>query len=204
MRSAASVPPEALSRDPEPIRQSEATLRQVVDTIPALVWSNLADGRNDSSNQRWQDYTGIRSEDARGWGWQAAVHGDDLPKLMETWLETVEKGEPWEFETRLRRHDGVFRWFLCRVDPLRDESGKVLGWFGAATDIDALKQTEKRLRKDENERERLEDELRHERDRLHLLLEITNSMTSKLDLRRLVDSLSTNLLSVTRCDFCAF
>src|SRR5206468_12743720 len=69
--------------------------------------------------------------------------------------------------------------------------------------IDALKQTEEKLREDERDRERLEDELRHERDRLRLLLEITNSMTSKLDLRRLVEVLSTNLLSVTRCDFCA-
>jgi formate hydrogenlyase transcriptional activator len=97
----------------------------------------------------------------------------------------------------------VFRWFLCRIDPLRDESGKVLRWFGTATDIDALKQTEEKLREDELERERLEGELRLERDRLRLLLEITNSMTSKLDLRGLVEVLSTSLLSVTRCDFCA-
>jgi len=205
MKSAASVPQEPLSRDPEEIRTSEVKLRQVVDMIPALVrfWSNLADGPNDFSNQRWQDYTGLNSEAARGRGWQAAVHPDDLPKLMETWLEMVAAGKAGEFETRLRRHDGVFRWFLCRVDPLRDESGKVLRWFGTATDIDALKQTEERLRDDERERERLEDELRYERDRLRLLLEITNSMTSKLDLRRLVEGLSTNLLRVTRCDFCA-
>jgi formate hydrogenlyase transcriptional activator len=203
MKSPVSVPQEALSRDPEAIRQSEAKLRQFVDTIPALVWSNLADGQNDFSNQRWQDYTGISSEEARGWGWEAAVHTEDLPRVMETWLEMVEKGKPWEFETRLRRQDGAFRWFLCRSDPLRDESGTVLRWFGTATDIDALKQTEERLREDERERERLENELRHERDRLRLLLEITNSMTSKLDLRHLVESLSTNLLSVTRCDFCA-
>ena len=126
MKSAASVPQEPLSRDPEEMRTSEAQPRRVVDTIPALVWSNLADGPNDFSNQGWQDYTGISSEAARGWGWQAAVHPDALPKLMETWLEMVGAGEAGEFETRLRRHDGVFRWFLCRIDPLRDESGKVL------------------------------------------------------------------------------
>jgi formate hydrogenlyase transcriptional activator len=182
---------------------NEAKLRQVVDTIPALVWSNLPDGPNDFSNQRWQDYTGISSEEAQGWGWQAAVHPDDLPKLMETWLGMVAAGKAGEFEARLRRKNGVFRWFLCRIEPLRDESGKVLRWFGTATDIDTLKQTEEKLREDERERERLKDELRHERDRLRLLLEITNSMTSKLDLRRLVEVLSTSLLRVTRCDFCA-
>jgi formate hydrogenlyase transcriptional activator len=203
MTSGSSLTQEPLSRSPDEIRKSEAKLRQVVDTIPALVWSSLADGPNDFSNQRWQDYTGISSEDARGWGWQAAVHPDDLPKLMETWQEMVAAGKAGEFETRLRRHDGVLRWFLCRIDPLRDESGKVLRWFGTAIDIDALKQTEEKLREDELERERLEDELRLERDRLRLLLEITNSMTSKLDLRGLVEVLSTSLLSVTRCDFCA-
>ena len=203
MTLASSLAQDPISRSLDEIQKSEAKLRQVVDTIPALVWSNLADGPNDFSNQRWQDYTGISSEDARGWGWQAAVHPDDLPKLMETWQEMVAAGKAGEFETRLRRHDGVFRWFLWRIDPLRDESGKLLRWFGTATDIDALKQTEEKLREDELERECLEDELRLERDRLRLLLEITNSMTSKLDLRGLVEVLSTNLLSVTRCDFCA-
>jgi len=203
MNSAPSLPQEALSRDPQAIRPSEAKLRQVLDAVPALVWSNLADGPTDFSNQRWVDYTGISSEEARDRGWQTAVHSDDLPRLMETWLEMVEKGEPCEFETRLRRRDGAFRWFLCRVDPLRDESGRVIRWFGTATDIDALKQTAERLREDESERRRLEDELRHERDRLRLLLEITSSMTSKLDLRRLVEALSTDLLRVTRCEFCS-
>ena len=203
MKSAPSVSQEPVGRGPEAMWQSEAKLRQVIDTIPAIVWSNLSDGANDFSNQRWRDYTGISSDEARGWGWQAAVHADDLPKLMETWLEMVETGKPWEFEARLRRHDGAFRWFLCRAHPLRDESGEVLWWFGTATDIDALKKTEERLRQDESERERLEDELRHERDRLRLLLEITNSMTSNLDLRHLVETLSTNLLGVTRCDFSA-
>ena len=203
MKSDLTGSQEALDRNLEEIRKAEANLRQVVDTIPAFVWSNLAGGPNDFSNKRWQEYTGMTSEEARGWGWQAAVHPDDLPKLLETWLETVSEGKTWEFETRLRRQDGVFRWFICRVDPLLDKSGNVVRWFGTATDIDALKQTEEKLREDGRDRERLEDELRHERDRLSLLLEITNSMTSRLDLRRLVEALSTNLLRVTRCDFCA-
>jgi len=205
MTSTTSLAEQPLPCDPEGLRTSDVTLRQVVDMVPALVrfWSNLADGPNDFSNQAWRDYTGISTEASRGRGWQAAVHPDDLPSLLETWRGMVAAAKAGEFETRLRRHDGVFRWFLCRIHPLRDESGQVIRWFGTATDVDALKQTEERLRHDERERERLEHELRHERDRLHLLLDITNSMTSKLDLRRLVEGLSTNLLSVTRCDFCA-
>ena len=107
MKSAPSVAQEPAGRGPEATWQSEAKLRQVIDTIPAIVWSNLSDGANDFSNQRWRDYTGISSDEARGWGWQAAVHADDLPKLMETWLEMVETGKPWEFhgfvEWRFRR-----------------------------------------------------------------------------------------------------
>ena len=156
MKSDSTLAQEALGPGFEEIRKSEAKLRQVVDTIPALVWSNLADGPNDFSNQGWQDYTGISSEGARGWGWQTAVHPDDLPRLMEAWLEIVAAGKAGELETRLRRHDGVFRWFLCRIDPLRDESGRVLRWLGTATDIHALKQTEGKLREDERERECLE------------------------------------------------
>src|SRR5262245_4467228 len=102
MRSASSAPPEEPSRESESIQHFESALRQVVDTVPVLWCSKLADGLNDFSNQRWWDYTGISSEEARGWGWQAAVHRDDFPTLMETWLEMLEKGEPWEFETRLR------------------------------------------------------------------------------------------------------
>jgi len=205
MTSTTSLAEKPLPRDQEELRTSDVTLRQVVDMIPALVrfWSNLADGPNDFSNQAWRDYTGISTEASRGRGWQAAVHPDDLPKLLETWRDMVAAAKAGEFDIRLRRHDGVFRWFLCNIHPLRDESGQVIRWFGTATDVDALKQTEERLRHDERERERLEHELRHERDRLHLLLDITNSMTSKLNLRRLVEGLSTNLLSVTRCDFCA-
>ena len=92
MTSDSSLAQEPLSRSLDAIRKSEAKLRQVLDTIPALVWSNLADGPNDFSNQRWQDYTGVSSEDARGWGWQAAVHPDDLPKLMETWQRWWRQG----------------------------------------------------------------------------------------------------------------
>src|SRR5438552_19144737 len=123
MKLAASLSQEPPNQDLEEIRKSEAKLRQVVDTIPDLVWSNLADGPNDFSNQGWQDYTGISSEGARGWGWQTAVHPDDFPRLMEAWLEIVAAGKAGERERRLRRHDGVVRSALCRLDAPRDDAG---------------------------------------------------------------------------------
>ena len=123
-------------------KKSEAQLRKIIDTIPTMVWCKLPDGSNEFSNQRWQDYTGIPSEEARGWGWQVAVHPEDLPKLMETWRKLLASGEPGELEARLQRHEGVFRWFLFRVEPLRDETGAVVKWYGTAIDIEDRKQTE--------------------------------------------------------------
>src|SRR5258706_16164427 len=113
MESAASLPQEPLTRDPEEIPTSEVKLRQLVDMIPALVrfWSNLADSPNDFSNQGWREYTGISSEEARGRGWQAAVHPDDLQKLLETWREMVAAGEGAGFLARGRATSGGVRVF---------------------------------------------------------------------------------------------
>src|SRR6266571_1876002 len=133
---------EDLAKALDESKKSEAQLRKIIDTIPTMAWCKLPDGSNEFSNQRWQDYTGIPSEEARGWGWQAAVHPEDLPKLMETWRKLLASGEPGELESRLQRHDGIYRWFLFRVEPLRDEAREVVKWYGTAIDIEDRKQTE--------------------------------------------------------------
>jgi formate hydrogenlyase transcriptional activator len=141
----------------EQVQLSEVRLRQVIDTIPTLAWCNLADGPNEFLNKRWHEYTGLSPEESNGWGWQAAFHPDDLPSLMEKWRQLLVSGEPGEIEARLRRHDGVFRWFLIRVEPFRDETGKIIRWYGTSTDIEALKQTQEKLREDERELRRITD-----------------------------------------------
>src|SRR6201997_1463301 len=143
------------------IRNSEPRLHQVIDTIPTLAWCNLPDGPNEFLNKRWHEYTGLSPEESNGWGWQAAFHPDDLRPLMEKWRELLVSGEPGEIEARLRRHDGVFRWFLIRVEPLRDQTGKVIRWYGTSTDIQELKQTEEKLRDDERELRRITDAIPH-------------------------------------------
>lgn len=112
-----------LLRVPEKRTLDETQLRRVIDAIPGLVWCNFADGPNEFLNKRWHDYTGLSHEESQGWGWQVAFHPEDLPPLMEKWQELLVSGEPGEIEARLRRHDGVYRWFLIRVQPFRDESG---------------------------------------------------------------------------------
>src|SRR2546422_480211 len=127
------------------------------DGLAAIAWCKLQDGSNESVNRRWQDYTGIPEDEARGQGWQAAVHPDDLPKLTEKWAEIVASGQGGEFEGRLRRRDGVFCWFLARFEPVRDDAGEIVRWYGTSTDIDALKQAEAKLREDERALRRITD-----------------------------------------------
>jgi formate hydrogenlyase transcriptional activator len=148
---------EALRKALGKLQTSEARLRQVIDTIPTLAWCNLPDGPNEFLNKKWHEYTGLSPEESHGWGWQAAFHPEDLPPLMEKWRELLTSGEPGEIDARLRRHDGVYRWFLIRVEPLRDETGKIIRWYGTSTDIEALKQTEEKLRDDERELRRITD-----------------------------------------------
>jgi formate hydrogenlyase transcriptional activator len=148
---------EALSNALDQIQKSEAKLRQVIDTIPTMAWCNLPDGPNEFLNKQWHEYTGLSPEESHGWGWQTAFHPEDLRALMEKWQEQLGSGESGEIEARVRRYDGVYRWFLIRMAPFRDESGKIVRWYGTSTDIENLKQTERKLREDERELRQLTD-----------------------------------------------
>jgi len=150
----------ALQKAFDEIEKSEAKLRQVVDAIPTLAWCNLPDGPNEFLNKGWHEYTGLSPEESHGWGWQVAFHPEDLPPLMKRWREMLVSGEPGEIEARLRRHDGVYRWFLIRAQPLRDEVGKIVRWYGTSTDIDDRKRAEQKLRESEENLRTLTDAIR--------------------------------------------
>src|SRR6266404_2795721 len=117
-------------------------VRLVVDTIPTLAWSAGSDGSADFFNQRWLDYTGLSAEQARDWGWTVALHSDDLNGLVDYWRSVLASSEPGEIEGRLRRFDGVYRWFLFRATPSFDNDGRVVKWFGTNTDIEDRKRAE--------------------------------------------------------------
>lgn len=134
---------EERKRVEEALHQSEDYLRLAIDTIPGLVWTSLPDGHIEYLNKRWLDYTGMRQEDATGWGWQVAIHPDDLPGLLEYWESILTAGAAGEYEARLRRFDGKYRWFLFRGVPLYNESGKLVKWYGTNTDIEALRASER-------------------------------------------------------------
>lgn len=123
--------------------------RITVDTIPSPVWRCLTDGSVEFLNQRWLDYTGFSLEQGLGWGWQNAIHPDDLAGLMATWRAVLATEAHGEAEARLRRFDGAYRWCLFRAEPLRDRTGKVVRWWGTNTDIEDRKQAEEQIRQAE-------------------------------------------------------
>ena len=130
------------ARIEEALRRSEEYLRLTIDTIPTLAWCSRPDGSSEFLNQRWLDYTGLSIEAARDWGWKAAIHPEDLSRLLDVWQKLLASREPGELEARLRRFDGVYRWFLFRAEPLLDETGNIVKWYGTNTDIDDYKWAE--------------------------------------------------------------
>src|ERR1700681_1829237 len=124
------------------LRRGEDYLRLTIDTIPVLAWCSRPDGSNEFLNRRWLDYTGLTIEEARGRGWQVAIHPDDLSQLLDVWQGLLVSGRPGGLEARLRRADGVYRWLLFRVEPLHDAQGTIVKWYGTNTDIDDRKRAE--------------------------------------------------------------
>ena len=123
---------------------SEDQLRGMSDAIPALVWSCLPDGTAEFVSKRWLDYTGLTMEQSLGRGWQAAVHPDDLGRVMDAWARSRATGEAVHEEGRLRRADGEHRRFLFHAEPVRDDKGRVIRWYGTNIDIEDLKRAEDR------------------------------------------------------------
>ena len=137
-------------RTEEALKASERELSSIINAIPTLAWSADADGSVTFLNQRWLDYTGLSTEHARDWGWRVAIHPDDIEGLVEYWKSRLAAGQPGDVETRLRRNDGIYRWFLIRFEPFRDEAGKILRWYGTTTDIEDRKRAEEELKASEN------------------------------------------------------
>ena len=140
-----------LKRAEEALRGSERNLKLIIDTIPALAWSARLDGTAEFFNQHFLDYMGLSAQQAQDWGWTVTVHPDDLSGLAATWQTILASGMPGEAEARLRHHDGEYRWFLFRANPLRDGSGSIVKWYGVNTDIEDRKRAEEALRAKERD-----------------------------------------------------
>src|SRR5712675_2022881 len=134
---------------------SEDPLQLVIDTTPALIHTALPDGSLDFFNRRWLEYVGLPLSEVLGWRWTTTIHPEDVQQFVEKWRASVESGEPFEAESRVRRSDGEYRRFLHRKLPLSDELGKVVKWYGSSIEIEDRKRAEDRLHEAMSERTRL-------------------------------------------------
>jgi PAS domain S-box-containing protein len=121
---------------------SERQFRELVENLPELAWTARPDGFVDYYNRRWYEYTGTSLDEMQGWGWSTLHDPEKSGAVKERWQHSIDTGEPFEMEFPLRGADGVFRWFLTRVRPLRDAAGRIVRWFGSSTNIDERRRNE--------------------------------------------------------------
>ena len=128
------------------LRKSEQELRLLIETVPAMVWRTTPGGEIDYINQRLADYLGRSVTDLKQQRWREIVHRDDVDTAAREWSRSLETEAPLAAQYRLRRADGVYRWFQIRAEPLRDVDGHVVHWYGVHVDLDDSKRTEAALR----------------------------------------------------------
>lgn len=141
--SFSTIPPAQIARE----------FKFVIDLMPQMVWTTQPDGYHDFFNQRWYDFTGLSYEVTKDKGWSLVLHPDDYERSWEVWRNSLSTGALYEIEYRMKKFDGTYNWFLARAQPLRNESGEIVKWFGTCTDIqeqrkilEELEKTKKELR----------------------------------------------------------
>ncbi|MGC1450065.1 MAG: PAS domain-containing protein, partial [Candidatus Sulfotelmatobacter sp.] len=132
------------------LRESEYKLRQIIETVPAFLWSTGPDGEPTHISQRILDYSGMRLEDFQRGGWEAFMHPADFPETAKAFYHAIQTGTSYEGVHRLRRAaDGEYCWYHARGEPLRDREGRIVQWYGLSVDIDERKKAEQQLRRSE-------------------------------------------------------
>ncbi len=131
------------------LRASEARWRDLAEAMPHLVWTCGPDGAWDFVSPQWCAYTGSDEAGQAGFGWSAAIHPEDLPRFEKAWNTAAHSRSPLDVEIRIRRADGVYRWFKTRAVPVEDVNGSIVKWYGSNTDIEEIKHTDSVLRERE-------------------------------------------------------
>ncbi len=132
----------------EALRESETRLRELTESLPQLIWTCRGDdGTCDYLSPQWVAYTGIPEAEQLGFRWLEQLHPDDRDPTVARWTAAAASGSVFDAEFRIRRSDGVHRWFKTRALPLRDGEGRLVKWFGTSTDIEDQKGAEEQLRK---------------------------------------------------------
>ena len=122
-------------------------IQLLVDSIPALIHTSRPDGYLDYFNKPWLEYLGATLDKVAGWNWTTFIHPEDVDGIVAKWRACLASGEVFEYETRVRRADGEYRWMFHRKVPLRDERGNIVKWYGSSLDIEERKTAEEQLRR---------------------------------------------------------
>ncbi len=130
----------------EQLRESRARFKTLAESLPQMIWTCLRDGYTDYLSRQWLDYTGRSESQQLGTGWLEQVHPEDRVKVQMEWARVVASGDTFDLSFRIRRFDGVYRWFKTRAVPLRDPAGRILKWFGSNTDIEDFVVAERKLK----------------------------------------------------------
>ena len=161
----------AIARSQDELRESEVKFQAITNSIDHMVWSTRPDGYHDYYNERWYEFTGAAHGSTDGAGWAELFHPDDRERTWARWRESLDTGAPYHIEYRLRHRSGAYRWVLGRAQPMRDQAGRIVRWFGTCTDIDDIVAARDILSKS---REQLEtmvlertEELRRAHEHLH-------------------------------------
>jgi len=174
-------------RAEEILRDSEDRFRTLTESLPHLVWTARADGSWDYLSRQWLEYTGRTGQEQLGAGWLEQVHAADRERARNEWAGTVARGDSLDTELRIRRYDGVHRWFRARAVPLRDRTGGISKWFGSSTDIEDYKLAEQRQRT--------------QLERMDLLDRTTRAIGDRQDPRRVLQVILRHLENDLQIDF---
>ncbi len=145
----------ALQKANSDLAQKNQELDAIVQTAPDIIFSRQPDGAREYLSNRFYEYTGAPSGSAVGFGWMEYLHPDDKEESLARWLRSVESGEIYESEYRIRGADSKYRWFQARAVPLRDAEGEIVKWYGTCSDIHDRKMLEQSIRENAVELERL-------------------------------------------------
>lgn len=172
------------------LTQSEERFRTLTESLPHLIWTCGADGRCDYLSRQWLEYTGRPEAEQLGDRLMAQVHPEDLDRVRSEWQKAVARSEAYDTEARIRRADGVFRWFRARANPLRDASGRIVKWIGSSTDVEDAKRSDERLRM--------------QLERLNLLDRTTRALGERQDLRSIFQAVLRSVEHHLPVDFGGF
>ncbi len=132
---------EARAENGYPPGDTERRYRTLAESMPQMVWATDADGAHVYFNRRWYEYTGMSEAESLGFGFANALHPDDRARTLERWRQAWQDGAGYEIEYRFRRHDGAYRWFVGRANPVLDAEGRAVEWVGTCTDINAQRES---------------------------------------------------------------